>query len=179
MVKITLPEIKKMLTSFDFQVSHYKSEEDKTRQEELFVYIGEDLEKRPYLLQIRIFDKQMISQTLGEENPDSFLSLNFFLAIPFEIPEEFQAQVCRLALIANKMMPFQTFGFSENDRIVYCQYNYPYLKAEMHENILLGIISSFIFGKDSFVQFFNDIATGKATCESLIKESEDFMKEKK
>jgi len=177
LVETKLSVIKDFLESFDLQVGLYKVDEEHSL-EEVLVSIGQDLAQRSYFLQIRRFDKDM-KQYVGEEmSPDpenGFSSLNFFMGVPFEFPEEKRDQICRLASIVNKMLPFQTFGVSEQEKHIYCQYNYPFVTEEIHENILLGIISSFIFAKDTFVQFFDDVATEKATVDSLIQEADKYM----
>ncbi len=178
MVETNLLQIKNFLESFDLQAGLYKIDEENSL-DEVLVYIGQDLAQRSYFLQIRRFDKDM-KQYVGEEMaPDpenTFSSLNFFMGLPFEFPEEKRDEICRLASIVNKMLPFQTFGVSEEEKHIYCQYNYPFVQEDIHENILLGIISSFIFAKDTFVQFFDDVTHEKATVDSLIQEAAKYTK---
>lgn len=177
MVETKLSVIKDFLASFDLKAGLYTIDEEHA-QEEVLVYIGQDLAERSYFLQIRHFDKDL-TQYVGEENaPDienSFSSLNFFMGLPFDFPEDKRDSICRLAMIVNKTLAFQSFTVSEKEKMVYCQYYYPIFQEEIHENVLLGILSSFIFAKDTFVQFFDDVAHGKATVDSLIQEAENIM----
>ncbi|MDF2549290.1 MAG: hypothetical protein K0S07_357 [Chlamydiales bacterium] len=165
-MKLELKAIKSALESYDFQTALQPAND--VLQDQLFISLGQDEEKRALLLQLRVYHESLAKEG-EEEDPIYFLSL--FLGLPFAVEESSFGDVARTILMINKAAPFSPFGLSEIDGVAYFNHLLTFKKDELEEDLLIATVSIAIHYIRTFASFIEEVALKKKSADALFAEA--------
>lgn len=175
-MELTHTNLKNTLESYGFSVTEIARSE-KIPYDTLFIGLGEDYKSRPWILNIRLFeqDYDMGGEPLAEGTPTKLYFLNFFITLPFTVFDPAFADLSRLILMLNKIIPVPGFGMSEMDKVVYYQYTYPSIDGKLDPNLLLSMIAFIIHYINTHVETFEEVATRVKSLKTVLEESEKIV----
>lgn len=175
-MKISLENLKNFLNKYDFQTTEQAASET-LPYDQLFVFLGEDEQERPWVLNLRIFDQNAVEagKEAGKETGINMLFLNFFIALPFSVQTETFPDISRLILLVNKLLPLPGFCLSEIDKLVYYHYTYPSLNGEIDPETILTLIGIIIHLLNTHMETFEKVGRKEKTLGQIFSEAKQFV----
>ena len=165
-------KIRNTLEGFGLNITAPPEEEAKLPFQALIASFGTDEEERPLALQVLQYSKQIEAALMPEgeikETPIDINIISFIMTVPVEVKSECLQEVLSLVALMNKALPLGSFNYSDTEKVVYYSYNFPICVDPPSEMILLTIIQTILFAKDTFITVIEDISTGKETIASFL-----------
>ena len=143
--------------------------DDKNFYERLFVVFDPDDKGRDQILQI-MFINDLLNLSGQADEPEDMFLLQFTLELPFRVPEAAAAEVARLLLALNRVLPVGALGMTEPEGTVY--FNYALSNADRRvEDVVtantVGLIEFYIPG---FAKLIEAVADGSRKRQDVIKQ---------
>lgn len=150
-------------------------QEEKAPYETCIVDFGMDDKERPIVVQILHYSQDILSaikEGEKEPNPSNLSILSFVMTIPVEIPQKAIGEVLRLICLANKSLPLGSLNCSEIEKSVYFTYSLPIFNEPPSELVLLTILQTAMFVKETFLSTFDDISEGRTSVNKILSYTE-------
>lgn len=168
MIDLTHAELKKVLDTYAFTYTEIPRS-DKIPCDTFFVGLGEDYQKRPLILNIRLFDQAAESPPDGA--PKKLYFLNFFVTYPFGVHQPAFPDISRLILLLNKILPLPGFGLSEMDRVVFYHYTQLSTNGKVDPDFILSMIALIIHYVNVHAKTFEAVASREKTFTQVLEEA--------
>jgi hypothetical protein len=137
----------------------------------IIVEFGMDQEERPIVLQVLQYTKETAGFLKEGEKEETTAELNivsFILTIPIEVQNTSVDETLKLLALINKALPLGAFNYSDVEKAVYYSYNLPLFLEPPLEMILLTILQTLVFVKDTFIPVIENVAEGKETVGTFL-----------
>lgn len=143
--------------------------DDENPVERLFVVFDQDEKGRDQILQL-VFINDMLNLSDQPDEPDDMFLLQFTLELPFRVQESALAEVARLLLALNRVIPVGALGLAEPERQVYFNYVLSCSDREVEDVVAANIVGIVEFYIPSFAVLIEAVAEGSRTREDVIKQ---------
>ncbi len=168
MIELSYSELKKLLDTYAFTYTDVPRS-DKLPCDTFFVALGEDYQKRPLLLNIRIFEQE--APKADGDGADKFVFLNYLITYPFGVHQPAFPDIARLILMLNKILPVPGFGLSEMDRMVFYHYTQFTVNGKIDPDAILAQIAMIVHYVNLHTKAFEALATREKTLEQVLAEA--------
>ena len=163
-----LQSIEAVLKEENFATKHIPVSKDHPF-EQLYVSLGQDEQKRPYIIQMH-FVNDVTNALGGQDEPSDAYILQLFIVFPFLVEIDQKDSVARLLTTLSRILPVGAFGMSDEDGTPFYQYNLACKERAVDEKVLLEVVSIMGFFSSEFGKQIEEVASGKKTREALLSE---------
>jgi hypothetical protein len=163
LIELNYDAFKKLLDNYAFTYTDIPRS-DKLPCDSFFVALGEDYQKRPLILNIRIFE---------QESPQEgkFIFLNYLITYPFGVHQPAFPDIARLILTLNKILPVPGFGLSEMDRMIFYHYTQLSVNGKIDPEVILAQIAMIVHYVNVHAKAFEAVATRQKTLQQVLEEA--------
>lgn len=165
--------IQNILDENDFEtVFHTKTESQPFSILEVLLTSFDETKDHVFSLNVHYVNE--VAEAFGaiDESEDIQL-LEFLIQFPEVIRPEFFAEVARLILSLNRLLPVGSFGLSESNQAFYFQYTLGLENTEISEVVLLEVIHMIHFFVDDFAPNIAAVGDGRLNREDYLKGFEE------
>ena len=166
-----LDRIAKTLEADDFAV-YLNEKSEEVPFDQLFISLGEDEQKRPFVLQMLFVNDLTNIMELEEKEEDAAL-LQHFLTFPFTASPITVPELSKLVLMLNRIIPIGAFGLDINQGTLYFQYVLASKDREVNKTVILETVSMIGMFVMEFAKKLEAVATGEKCAQEIIKSLEE------